>query len=174
MQRILVLDTGPLLTWACLHFLKEFTASNRKRSEILREIDPSLEWSAVQQEDFEKFVSGASRRLVTGHVLTEAFRFRNSSWLAGRQKLFLPFLFGALHRVEERCMLFKDIQSAGFEGIVEQQFGFTDAAILCLAATAAQTSKERVTFLTTDDRLLKFLSSDPRYEILLTRHYALQ
>ncbi|MEO5924379.1 MAG: hypothetical protein ABIR70_11185 [Bryobacteraceae bacterium] len=169
MRRIVVLDTGPLLTWACIRLLQELEVMIGNRSSILAEISPGLEWTALEQERFSDFVSKADQRLTTSHVVTEALHLRPHSWLYGKSQAFVSRFYEVLHETEERCLLFKSIQASGF-GELAKQNGITDAAVVCLAFTEARGRQDRVTLLTDDSRLFAALPSDPSFEICLTKH----
>lgn len=147
----ILLDTGPLLAFIALRYLQETAAGEARRRKILSDIQPGLEWTAVEAERFSHLISRYARLLTTTHVLTEVFKLRKYSELKRDAHTFMRFAADALRRSNVRevhCSL-EDFSSN--EELIDLacSVGLTDAALVFVS------KREGCPILSDDTRLFE-------------------
>jgi rRNA-processing protein FCF1 len=126
-----------------------------ERGHAIADLNLELGWDEGRHEKLHQFLQYASRRLVTAHVIVEALRLRNHSYLRRREREFRVLAVRKLIELEEVSVPLKDLDT----GLLIE-FGPTDAGLISVAQS------EGAVLLTNDKRLGQ-RASDPCVEIMM-------
>jgi len=143
----IVLDTGPLLIYLAIPYLRSVGAGNTWRDEVFRSLQKRVALDQGLQERFETRLSSFSPVLTTTLVLGEVFRLRESSPLAQATEEFRRVSIGTVQRIVEVPVTLAQIVSDSGFGELICRFGLIDASILWLG------SSRQCPILTDDERL---------------------
>ncbi|MGH7247481.1 MAG: hypothetical protein ACREH9_05190 [Pseudomonadota bacterium] len=165
-RRAIIVDTGPLLTYLAVEYVRERKLTEASDRMLLRDIRSGMPFGESEQEVLrDRFRQDAPA--ATTHVVVEALRFREHSELAKRAEDFRGFCIGLIAKgaVSEVCCTTSEIEAGEGTRQLARRHGITDAGLVFVAM-------RRSAVLVTDDRRLRgALPSGGPFEIKTLDEY---